>query len=170
MQVGFGQPKKLNESSAVVSDCQNSQPVTDFPPRGWGTRIQSFPSVLNDFPSPFGTFLDDDNQGWPDAGPPPPPHLSKGSNSFGRDGGRRGRGYLRPHGGPLPPQEELFGVSKTNLEYDSSVLPNGMILKEEYFTNVKTVTPRGNKKFNTKVKQETPWSLCLPILTIVCLG
>ena len=155
----------MNESSAVESDYQNldNQPVTDFPPRGWGTRSQSFPSALNDFPSPFGTFLDDVTPpGWPDPGPPPPPHMSTGFHSFGRGGGVRGRGYLR-QAGPLPPQEELSVGANTDLEYD--VLPNGMILKDEYFTSMKTVTPRGNKKFTTKVKKETPWSLCLLITT-----
>ena len=144
----------------VVSDCQDAQSVTDFPARGWGTRIQSFPSALNDFPSPFGTFLDDVNPpGWPDAGPPPAPapHMSGGYNSFGRGGG--GRGGRRS--GPLPAQEALFGASNTDLEYDS-VQANGMILKDEYFTSMKTVTPRGNKKFTTKVKQEgNTWSLSL---------
>ena len=76
-------------------------------------------------------------------------------NYFGRGVGGRGRGYLRP-------QEEMFsGGSNTDLEYDS-VLPNGMILKDEYFTSMKTVTSRGNKKFTTKVKQEgNTWSLSL---------
>ena len=154
----------MNQTSAEDDDCQNldSQPVTPFPPRGWGTRIQSFPSASNSFPSAFGTFLDDANPpGFPDEGPLP--HMSVGFNSFGRGGGR-GRGFLRPRGEPLPPQKESFDGSNTDLEYDS-VLSNGMILKDEYFTSMKTVTPRGNKKFKTKVKQETPWSLCLLIAT-----
>ena len=112
-----------------------------------GSTFQNSLSAMNG----FGTFLDN-------VKPPQPPHISVGFNNFGRGSGGRGRGYLRP----LTPQEEMFSCgSNLDSEYDS-VLPNGLILKDEYFTSVKTVTPRGNKKFTTKVKQETPWSLCLP--------
>ena len=50
---------------------------------------------------------------------------------------------------------DMFSGVNTNndLEYDG-ILPNGMILKEEYFSSVKKVTPNGNKRFTTKVKQE----------------
>lgn len=125
-QVGFGEPKKINQPSAIIKK--------DFPSRGWGQRFQA-QSPMMGFPSSFGTF-GDDGPSYLSSSPYCPP----------------GPPCQPPSQPPVPllPQKEIFGGSNTDLEYDG-VLPNEMILKEEYFSVVKKMTARGNKRFTSKV-------------------
>ena len=99
--------------------------------------LDSKPSNQNDFPM----------RGWGHRFQAPAPLLGMGFPSTPPQ-------PLEPGGSQVFSGDMFSGVNTNNdLEYDG-ILPNGMILKEEYFSSVKKVTPNGNKRFTTKVKQE----------------